>query len=694
MKRIFSSLCITILFSANIFAVTYNDGVFTITNRTLIRPLQIGGLETPVFFETEQGRFQFGGKPSAMLTSANLDFYEWALDGGKSAKLNFEHEGNTYKITLTTEGFDKIIKWGFAVNAVNDEYFTGIMERVVDGEQKLSWEPGIQEAMNLRGQFVTTVVKPTISLYCPFYISSRNYSLFVEGTWPGTFDFCKSSPDSVQVTFEGPFTTVIINCGKPADLVKEHSLRVGPTIVPPRWAFGTFRWRDDHVHRESFYDGTPVAAPYNSEVVEDILMIKAFDIPLSVYWVDRPWAKGPNGYSDFEWDPNRFPNAKEMIGWLDNKNIKFMLWIGPWIMGDMAKEAFEKGYSVQGQLLERDKLERALIDFSNPAAVEWWQKKGIEKMLNQGVKGFKMDRAEQIVPNDYENKAFDGRLSREYHNDYPVMYAKAAHDICKLVYSNDFITMPRAGYTNSSRYAVFWGGDTGAGREDKRTVPEALRSAIIALQRSAVIGFPIWGSDTGGYTKINDHEVTARWLAFSCFCPIMEVGPTENKGFWDMTEEPHYDKNLIAIWRLYSIVHEKMIDYSLAQAKIVAKTGMPIARPLFLNFPEQKQAWQDWQTYMYGPDILVSAIWEKGKTRHSLYLPAGEKWIDAWNKKKIYDGGQTITVEAPIYKIPIFIRNGGDIDLGDLNKIYKESVKIAAKKPNLKKLQTGEFPKK
>jgi alpha-glucosidase (family GH31 glycosyl hydrolase) len=172
----------------------------------------------------------------------------------------------------------------------------------------------------------------------------------------------------------------------------------------------------------------------------------------------------------------------------------------------------------------------------------------------------------------------------------------------------------------------------------------------------------------------------------------MEVGPTENKGFWDLIEEPHYNKELIAIWRLYSKIHTSLIDYSFDSAKKAQKTGMPIVRPLFLIFPNQPQAWKDWQTYMYGPDILVSAIWEKGKTQHSLYLPQGEKWIDAWDKKKIYNGGQTITVETPVYKIPIFIRQDSNIDLGNLNKLYKESLKIASKKPDLKKLQKAEFP--
>jgi alpha-glucosidase (family GH31 glycosyl hydrolase) len=97
---------------------------------------------------------------------------------------------------------------------------------------------------------------------------------------------------------------------------------------------------------------------------------------------------------------------------------------------------------------------------------------------------------------------------------------------------------------------------------------------------------------------------------------------------------------------------------------------------------------------MYGPDILVSAIWEKGKTQHSLYLPGGEKWIDAWDKTKIYSGGETITVDAPVYKMPIFIREGSSVDLGDIQALYKECMKIAAKKPDLEKLQQDEFPQK
>lgn len=317
-------------------------------------------------------------------------------------------------------------------------------------------------------------------------------------------------------------------------------------------------------------------------------------------------------------------------------------------------------------------------------AVKWWQEKGLSKVLKHGVKGFKLDRGEEIVPETNDIKVFDGRTARENRNDYVVQYVKATHDIIKKFYGDDFVLFPRAGYTGSTKYSAFWGGDIGSSQE-------GLRCVIIAQQRSSIIGFPIWGSDTGGYWQGDlDREVLARWLAFSCFSPIMEVGPTEDRGLWDMKKEPHYDIELLAIWRLYAKLHEKLADYSYSLTKKANKTGMPIVRPLFLIYPEQKQSWSEWQTYLYGPDILVSAIWQKNQKSQKVFLPKGEFWIDAWTNK-IYKGGQILEIETPLHKIPIFIRKGSKINLGDLNKLYEESIKKVSIKPDMKELQEKEI---
>src|SRR5262249_125272 len=106
-----------------------------------------------------------------------------------------------------------------------DEYFTGLMERVVDGPQQASWASGISEAMNVRGREVEVIVQPTRSICASFFLSSRGYAVFVKGTWPGLFDFAVSRPDRAGVEFEGPsFEMKMYTGDRSADLVRAHAM--------------------------------------------------------------------------------------------------------------------------------------------------------------------------------------------------------------------------------------------------------------------------------------------------------------------------------------------------------------------------------------------------------------------------------------------------------------------------------------
>jgi alpha-D-xyloside xylohydrolase len=180
-----------------------------------------------------------------------------------------------------------------------------------------------------------------------------------------------------------------------------------------------------------------------------------------------------------------------------------------------------------------------------------------------------------------------------------------------------------------------------------------------------------------------------RWIGFSCFSPIMEIGPTNNKGFWNLNSDPSYDNELIAVWRFYSNLRMSLIDYIYNLTKNASETGMPVARPLFLEYPEQKESWNNWETYKFGDDLLVSVIWEKGVTKQQVYLPSGETWIDLWNNKE-YDGGQYIEANALPHQTPVFLRKGSTLVLPDFNKLYEESVKIASVKYKMTDLEAKE----
>src|SRR5215471_444634 len=287
-------LCLCVFYSVPIVPQAGRSAggpfVLTLQSRALASPLKLDGF----YLETAQGRTEL---PSQLAQGPVT------LPDGRMVALRVTREGKNFSVRLTAKPDSGIIRWGLSVDALNDEHYTGVMERVVDGPQQASWAPGIKHGMDLRGQKVDMIVKPTTSVYAPFYLSSRGYAVFVRGTWPGHFDFAAAKAERVQIDFEGPSFEMKVYTDEQLDsLVRQHALDAGPPFLPPKWVFTPWRWRDEHSQLSEYYDGTPVTGPFNSQVMEDLLMMKAYDIPTGVYWVDRPWGPGRLGYDDFEID--------------------------------------------------------------------------------------------------------------------------------------------------------------------------------------------------------------------------------------------------------------------------------------------------------------------------------------------------------------------------------------------------------
>jgi alpha-glucosidase (family GH31 glycosyl hydrolase) len=497
------------------------------------------------------------------------------------------------------------------------------------------------------------IVMGTVGIYTPFYHSSHGYGLYVDSTCYGYFDIGCSRADRLRLFFLNetdtePLLRVYIYYGPGHDeILDEYTLQTGRPFVPPSWAFRHWRWRNELEMVYGELDGYTV----NGMLAEDVNMYDLLQFPPGSYLIDRPYTPGERGFAEFSFDPVRFPNVDVMIQSLFDRGYHLLTWGGPWAIGwevgQNGWEAEQYGYYAPS--------DRKHIDFTNPKAYEWWKEKVKAFVSVQGIHGWKLDRGDEDHPSGWNDIYYDGRRGIEMRNAYPLAYQRCYYDAMQEVRGSDFINVFRAGYAGSQRYGIVWAGDTPGNVEEKST-DLGLRSAILSQLHCAFMGFPVWGSDTGGFREFRDREVFARWIQFSAFCPLMEIGGTGTHAPWDMPTEPHYDEEMIAIYRNFTNLHHSLSDYINAHALQSGETGTPIVRPMVFDYPEDPSVRDMWDQYFFGRDFLVAPVWRSGQREREVYIPEGD-FVDYWNAQNVITGPVTILAEAPLDRIPLFVRS-------------------------------------
>jgi alpha-glucosidase (family GH31 glycosyl hydrolase) len=526
-------------------------------------------------------------------------------------------------------------------------------------------------SLDRRGETVEMRVTPTFSIYAPFYQSSRGYGLAVDGTTFGLFDLAASDPRTVSFRFETGTTSesrrlvVHLFVGpEHATILDEYTSLVGRPIVPPDWAFLHWRWRDTlTAGATAVLDGTPV----NADVADDVTMYDALGIPPGVYHFDRPVLVGNYGFGRWEWDETRLPNPAAMLQSLRDRGYRLMIWSALWMCGsgagDDGLEAQALGFIAPGPVGAPNCADLGgtsfIMDPTSVAAQAWWRDKVAAFLAANGIRGIKLDRGEEHIPSEATDVWADGRTGREVRNAYPTLQAKIHYDALESAWPDgDFVLFSRPAYTGTARYAVFWGGDI-PGSELFGSGPGTdlgLRSAIISQQRAAFLGVPIWGSDTGGYYEFKDREVFARWLEFSAFSGIMEIGGKGARAPWNMPTAPAYDQEMIDIYRRYTQLRVTLQPYIVAAAAGAA-TGMPIVRPMPFLDRKDRMLGDLWDQYMFGPDLMVAPVWRIGERSRSVYFPKGT-WRSYWDASQVWHGPRTVTLDVPLDTILVFQRGG------------------------------------
>ena len=488
----------------------------------------------------------------------------------------------------------------------------------------------------------------------PFFFSNRGYGIFMHTSAPVTCDFGASYIGAQRLFMADEQMDFFVFFGEPKDILNEYTDITGKSPMLPLWSFGTWMSRITYFSQE--------------EGLEIARQLRAHKIPSDVIHFDTGWF-GVDWQCDYQFAKDRFPDPVKMLKQLSKDGFHTCLWQLPYFTpkNRFFPEIIEKGLHVMNAAGGMP-VEDAILDFSNPETVNWYQEK-IEGLMKQGVSTIKCDFGEAAPYNGFYHS---GRGGLYEHNLYPLRYNKALWEVVERNHPGEGIIWARSAWAGSQRYALHWGGDAA-------TTNTGMSGDLRGGLSFGLSGFSFWSHDMGGFVTASPEDIYRRWLPFgflSSHTRAHGAPPTEP---WLISE------SFTDVFRECAEMKYKLMPYVYAQAKDCSERGLPMMRALLVEFPQDKGAWLVEDEYMFGSQMLVAPLLESGNSR-DVYLPMG-KWID-YQTGKVYEGGYQ-TIEAGKIPAIILVRDGSLIphaplaqrtDEIDWDKIELKGYKADARK--------------
>ena len=327
-----------------------------------------------------------------------------------------------------------------------------------------------------------------------------------------------------------------------------------------------------------------------------------------------------------------------MIADLKKDGFHISLWQLPYFVpkNKLFPEIIEKGLFVRdakGNLPYED----AVLDFSNPATVTWYQDK-IANLLRMGVGAIKVDFGEAAPANGLYAS---GRTGFYEHNLYPLRYNKTVADVTRQV-SGENIIWARSTWAGSQRYPVHWGGD--AENTDSGMAATLRGGLSIGLS-----GFCFWSHDIGGFVNRPPEDLYRRWTPFGMLTSHTRCHGVSPREPWE------FGQALVDAFRRADNMKYQLMPYVYTQAKNCSEKGLPMLRALLIEYPDDPGSWLVDDQYLFGSDILVAPLLETGSTDRNVYLPPGA-WID-YQSGNIYHGGQWRKIAAGAIPIVALVKD-------------------------------------
>lgn len=475
------------------------------------------------------------------------------------------------------------------------------------------------------------------------------YGIFLDNPGRTFFDMRSESDAYVIQSETGSFDYYFIAGPQLKDVVVGYTSLTGRMELPPHWALGYHQSRYSYMSQD--------------EVLELARMFREKQIPCDVIYLDIHYMEG---YRVFTFDPVRFPDPKAMIAELKQMGIRIVPIVDPGVKVDMNYEVFKQGTAEGYFCLNADGVpfvgpvwpgQSVFPDFTEDQVSQWWG--DLHQFYTEmGIEGAWNDMNEPAVFNESKTMDVD-TLHRnngkpvthgEVHNLYGLLMSKATFEgLSRHLDGNRPFVLTRAGYAGIQRYAAVWTGDN-------RSFWEHMALAMPMVLNLGMSGVSFAGPDIGGFAHHCSGELLARWTQMGALFPYCR----NHSELRSIRQEPwSFGPDIEAICREYISLRYRLMPLIYSVFRESAQTGLPVIRPLVLEYPDDANVANLCDQFLLGDQLLVAPIYRPGTDHRAVYLPAGV-WYDYWTGERL-EGGRHVLAHAPLEKMPIYVKAGAVI---------------------------------
>lgn len=476
----------------------------------------------------------------------------------------------------------------------------------------------------------------------PFYLSSKGYGILVDTLGEVSFEIGSEKVEEVQFSVPGETLGYYVIAGDdPKGTVSRYCELTGKPALPPAWSFGL--WLT-----------TSFTTNYDEETTSSFIQgMEDRGIPLHVFHFDCYWMRAYR-WCDFIWDPDTFSDPEGMLKRYHDRGLKICVWINPYIgqISYLFKEGKEKGYLLKktdGSVWQTDLWQpgMALVDFTNPDAVSWYQGK-LKVLLDMGVDCFKTDFGERVPVTDIQ--WFDGSDPVDMHNTYTYLYNKAVFELLEQEkQKGNAVLFARSATVGGQQFPAHWGGDCSA---TYSSMAETLRGGLSL----ACGGFGFWSHDISGFEQTASPDIYKRWCQFGLLSSHSRLhGSSSYRVPW------LFDEESCVVLKEMAELKCRLMPYLYQMAVVSSETGVPMMRPMFMEYPKDRTCLTLDMQYMMGDSLLVAPVFrEDGEAEY--YLPEG-KWYNLMTEE-LCEGGRWNTQTFDYHAMPLMVAPGRILALG------------------------------